>query len=180
MIPELTMRFSDDMIVLEKWKPNKPISLIYFDGDKERFYVKRFLIEREDKIENVISEHPKSYLELVSTDWRPMVEIEYPKPRGKDPKPNLQIDIEGFIAVKGIKAQGNQLTSEKVKNINTLEPLPYEEPIVHDTRDIEVVDEEDVIPSKAQKTKKTTSKSSATEDSSEPSSIDEEGQTSLF
>ncbi|MFY7730541.1 MAG: hypothetical protein ACOVRN_13555, partial [Flavobacterium sp.] len=33
-----------------------------------------------------------------------------------------------FITVKGIKAQGNQLTAEKVKEINTLEPLPYEEP----------------------------------------------------
>ena len=75
-----------------------------------------------------------------------MVEIEYPKPRGKDPKPSQQINIEDFIAVKGIKAQGNQLSAEKVKNINALEPLPYEEPKAHDTRDIEVIDEEDVKP----------------------------------
>ncbi len=180
VIPELTMRFGDDMIVLEKWKPNKPISVIYFDGEKERYYVKRFLIEKEDKTENVISEHPKSYLEIVSTDWRPKVEIEYPKPRGKDPKPSLQIDVEGFIAVKGIKAQGNQLTSEKIKNINTLEPLPFDEPVVHDTRDMEVVDEEDVLPDKAEKTSKTTKKKSAKKESPQPSSIDEEGQTTLF
>ena len=180
VIPELTMRFGDDMIVLEKWKPNKPLSVIYFDGEKERYYVKRFLIEKEDKTENVISEHPKSHLELVSTDWRPMIEIEYPKPRGKDPKPNLQIDIEGFIAVKGIRAQGNQLTSEKIKNINTLEPLPFDEPVVHDTRDIEVVDEEDVVPDKTQKTTKTAQKKSAKKESPEPSSIDGEGQTTLF
>ncbi len=180
VIPELTMRFGDDMIVLEKWKPNKPLSVIYFDGEKERYYVKRFLIEKEDKTENVISEHPKSYLELVSTDWRPMIEIEYPKPRGKDPKPNLQIDIEGFIAVKGIRAQGNQLTSEKIKNINTLEPLPFDEPVVHDTRDIEVVDEEDVVPDKTEKNTKTAQKKSAKKKSPEPSSIDGEGQTTLF
>ena len=34
--PDLQMHFEDDMIVLEKWIPKKPISVIYFDGEKER------------------------------------------------------------------------------------------------------------------------------------------------
>ena len=182
VIPELTMRFDDDMVVLEKWKPTKPISAIYFDGEKERYYIKRFLVEREDKVEKVISDHSKSFLELISTDWRPRVEIEYPKPRGKDPKPNQQIDIEDFIAVKGIKAQGNQLTAEKVKNINALEPLPFEEPKPHDTRDIEVIDEEDVKPkddgkAKAEAKTKTKPKAKAKADQQEQ---DTEGQIKLF
>ncbi len=180
VIPELTMRFDDDMIVLEKWKPNKPISVIYFDGEKERYYVKRFLVEKEDKVEKVISDHPKSILELVSTDWRPMVEIEFPKPRGKDPKPSQQVDLEQFIAIKGIKAMGNQLTAEKVKNINSLDPLPYEEPEVHDTRDIEVVDEENVVAEKEAKAKVSSKSGTSKKASPEPSSMDDEGQTSLF
>lgn len=102
------------------------------------------MIEQGNKEDLFISEHQKSYLELVSTDWRPQVELEFFKPRGKEAKPNLNIDLEGFIAIKGIKALGNQLTSEKVKNINTLEPLPYEEPIEQEASEIEVVDEEDV------------------------------------
>ena len=56
------------MIVLEKWIPEKPISAIYYDGEKERYYVKRFLIENENKEEIFISEHQKSQLEIVSTD----------------------------------------------------------------------------------------------------------------
>ena len=51
IIPEVTTHFDDDMIVLEKWIPKKPISAIYFDGEKERYYVKRFLIENESKEE---------------------------------------------------------------------------------------------------------------------------------
>jgi topoisomerase-4 subunit A len=144
ILPVLTSRFDDDMIVIEKWNPNKPISAIYWEGEKERFYVKRFLIETELKEEIFITEHPKSYLELVSTDWRPVIEIEFPKPRGKEPKESISIDIEDFIAVKGIKAMGNQLITEKVKNINLLDPLPFEEPAAKDTADIEVVDEENV------------------------------------
>ena len=140
--PTMTTHFEDDMIVLEKWKPNKPLSAIYFDGEKERYYVKRFLIETGNKEEIFISEHPKSILELVSTDWRPVVELEFAKVRGKDQKENQVVDLEDFIAIKGIKALGNQLTAEKLKHVNALEPLPYEEPEVHETDQIEVIDEE--------------------------------------
>jgi len=144
VIPELTMRFDDDMIVLEKWNPKKPLSAIYYEGEKERYYVKRFLIENEGREELFISEHPKSVLELVSTDWRPVAEMEFYKPRGKEAKPNQTVDLEDFIAIKGIKALGNQLTSEKVKSINALDPLPYEEPESKTTAEIEVVDEQAV------------------------------------
>lgn len=142
--PDLLTRFNDDMIVLEKWNPKKPISVVHYEGEKERYYIKRFLIENVSKEELVISEHPKSHLELASTDWRPMIEIEFSKPRGKDAKPNQQVDIENFISVKGIKAVGNQLTSEKVKNINTLPPLPFEEPKEPIPEEMEVIDEESV------------------------------------
>ena len=144
IVPDLNARFDDDMIVLEKWKPNKPISVIYYEGEKERYYIKRFLIEQPNREELVISEHSKSQLELVSTDWRPVVEIVYSKPRGKEAKPNQEVDIEAFISVKGIKALGNQLTALKVKNVNALEALPYEEPKSQAANEIEVVDEEPI------------------------------------
>ncbi|HEY0046951.1 MAG TPA: DNA gyrase/topoisomerase IV subunit A, partial [Flavobacterium sp.] len=38
IIPEITTHFDPDMIILEKWVPNKPISAIYYDGEKERYY----------------------------------------------------------------------------------------------------------------------------------------------
>lgn len=145
--PELTAHFDEDMIVLEKWNPKKPISAAYFDGEKEKYYIKRFLIENENKEDLFISEHPKTYLELVSTDWRPVVEVEFVKPRGKDAKPNQIVDIEDFISVKGFKALGNQLTVDKVKNMNALEPLEYIEEEDVATEEIEVVGEESV-PSK--------------------------------
>ncbi len=140
--PDLLTRFNEDMVVLEKWNPKKPISVVHFDGEKERYYLKRFLVENPNKEEVVISEHPKSFMELVSTDWRPLIELEFVKPRGKDVKPNQQVDVEDFIAIKGIKALGNQLTTEKVKSINALEPLPFEEPEEIRAEDMEVVDEE--------------------------------------
>ena len=136
--PDLTMHFENDMIVLEKWKPNKPISAIYFDGEKERYYIKRFLIETSEKEEVFITEHPKSQLEIVATDYRPIAEIIFSK-RSLE---KMKINLEEFIAVKGIKAQGNQLTKEKIKQVNLLESLPYEEPKEPSVNDLEVVEEE--------------------------------------
>ena len=136
--PDLAMHFEDDMIVLEKWKPAKPISVIYFDGEKERYYVKRFVIETPEKEEEFISDHPKSQLEIVATDYRPIAEVQFSK-RSLE---NEEVNFEEFIAVKGIKALGNQLTTDKIKNVNLLESLPFEEPEEEKSEEIEVVDEE--------------------------------------
>ena len=144
--PELTSRFDQDIIVLEKWNPKKPISAIYWEAEKERYYVKRFLIENEDKEEQFISDHPKSYLELVSTEFLPVVEVVYSKIRGKEQRPSDVVELEDFIAVKGIKALGNQLTTEKVKQINLLDPKPFVAP--EETVSEEVIGEDDRVAEK--------------------------------
>ena len=144
ILPELTAHFDDDMVVIEKWLPKKPISAVYYDGEKDKYFVKRFVIENENKEEVFISENEKSHLEIVSTDWKPMAEVVFAKERGKDQKDSIQVNLEEFIAVKGIKALGNQLTSEKVKQINLLEPLPFEAPEEIPAEEMEVVDETEV------------------------------------
>ncbi|MEJ4089341.1 DNA gyrase/topoisomerase IV subunit A [Galbibacter orientalis] len=151
--PELTMHFESNIIVLEKWNPKKPISAIYFNGERELYYIKRFVIETEGKEESFIPDNSNSRLEIVSTDWRPVADIEFTKERGKDRKPNLEVDIEEFIAVKGINAIGNQLTKDKVNQINLLEPLPFDEPEELQPEEMEVNDEEDVSEENKSKTK---------------------------
>ncbi|WP_299621587.1 DNA gyrase/topoisomerase IV subunit A [uncultured Tenacibaculum sp.] len=136
--PDLAMHFDNDMIVLEKWKPNKPISAIYYDGHKERYYVKRFLLESTDKEETFITDHEKSQLQIVVTDYRPMVEVIF----SKRALPSMKVNFEEFISVKGIKAIGNQLTAAKIRTVKTLESLPYEEPEEEKVENIEVNEEE--------------------------------------
>ncbi len=161
IIPELTSHFDEDMVVLEKWIPNKPISAIYYDGEKERYYVKRFLVETEGKEENFITEHPNSQLEIVATDYRPVAELIFTKVKGVQ-KENQKVDLEDFIAVKGFKALGNQLTTDKLKQVNLLEPLPYEAP-------------EEVIPEELEVAGAT--EIDATE---EDIQLDDDGQITLF
>lgn len=139
--PDMSTHFNDDMIVLEKWIPKKPLSVVYFDGKKQRFFVKRFLVENENKHEKFITEHKDSFLELISTDWKPVIEVVFNKIRNKPQKPNQIIELEQFISIKGIKAIGNQLSSEKIKQINVLEAIEYEPPAEMPADEIEVFDE---------------------------------------
>ncbi|MEO8238692.1 MAG: DNA gyrase/topoisomerase IV subunit A [Flavobacterium sp.] len=143
IIPELSTHFDEDMIVLEKWNPKKPISAIYYDGEKERYFLKRFLVENENKEESFITEHPNSQLEIVSTDYRPVAQLVFAKVKGVQ-KEDLHIDVEDFIAVKGFKAIGNQLTTDKLKQVNLLDPLPYEEPVEEIPEKPELSDDEPV------------------------------------
>ena len=142
--PEITTRFTEDMIVLEKWLPKKPISAIYFDGKKEKYFLKRFLIENENKEETFISLNKNSFLEIVCTDWKPVIELVYNKERNKEQRSNTSIDIEEFISIKGIKAQGNQLTGYKIKQINILESKEHVPPIEVSANEIEVIDENEI------------------------------------
>ena len=143
--PELTTHFNEDMIILEKWIPKKPLSVVYFDSKKEKYFAKRFIIENENREEVFISNSKGSFLELISTDWKPVIEVVFNKIRNKEPKPNLRIVFDEFISVKGIKAQGNQLTPHKVKQVNLLEPLKYIPPVEKPANEIEVVDENVLI-----------------------------------
>jgi topoisomerase-4 subunit A len=97
-------------------------------------------------------------------DYRPMAEVIFSK-RSLD---KLKINFEEYIAIKGIKALGNQLTSDKIKNIDLLDPLPYEEPEINDLEIVgeEIIDkEENKLPD---------------EETPQNTVNDEDGQTSLF
>ena len=123
---DISTHFDDNMIIIEKHNPKKPISAVYFDGNKENFFVKRFLIENLSQKFTFISDHKKSYLEKVSTDWRPQLEVLYKKEKGKERKKDI-IDVENFIAIKGPKSIGNRLSSNKINSVNLLDPLEYTE-----------------------------------------------------
>jgi topoisomerase-4 subunit A len=132
---DIANHFDDDLIHVEKWNPEHPISAVYFDGEKELHYVKRFLIEtKSDKKTVFITEHEKSTLDVVSTSFQPIAKIIYNK-RLRETKdlPDKEIRLDEFIEIKGMKSLGNQLTKLKVKEIELThafkggEPWPKEE-----------------------------------------------------
>ena len=124
---DLGNRFDDEYLVLEKWKPEQPVTCIYFDGEKDIYFIKRFLFENNINVQTFMpSEHPKSFIENVIVANGATAEIIFAKDKGKDRDPET-VNIDEFITVKGIKAIGNQFTKFKVKTINVNIPEPEEE-----------------------------------------------------
>ncbi|WP_312195715.1 DNA gyrase/topoisomerase IV subunit A [Epilithonimonas vandammei] len=139
---DLMNRFDDDYLILEKWNPEQPITCIYFDGEKDKYFVKRFLLEATSNVQSFFAnDHPKSFLEFVTTHSGATAEIVFPKIKDKQ-KDAEMVDLDEFIAVKGIKAIGNQLTKEKVKSINITIPEPPE--IIEEEPEQEVKNEDEV------------------------------------
>ncbi len=124
MTPELTLHFDKEQLILEKWIPTKPITAVYFDPFKKRTFLKRFLIENQNKEDLFLKD--KSELLFVTTEGRPVLEIKFSKQkRGEDPPKSILVNAEEFISIKGIKAIGNQLTDKKVRSVTLNESLPY-------------------------------------------------------
>ncbi len=141
---DLSNHFDEDMIHIEKLHPERPISTVYFDVEKELHFVKRFLCEvTTDKKVSFISEAEGSYMDVVSTAYRPIVKIVYNKLL-KETKnlPDNDVQIADFIDVKGMKAQGNQLTKLKVKEIVLTHSIEGEEPWPEDIVEVDVTSHE--------------------------------------
>ncbi|MEY3968684.1 MAG: hypothetical protein RL137_1590 [Bacteroidota bacterium] len=122
---DLATHFDEDMIHIEKWIQDRPISAVYYDAEKELHYVKRFTCEvTQDKRVSYISEALGSYLDVVSTAYRPEARIIFNKLL-KETKnlPDQVLNLADLIEVKGMKAQGNQMTKMKVKEIVLTHPI---------------------------------------------------------
>ena len=139
--PDVNMHFPEHMVSLEKWIPEKPISAIYFNGAKDRYFIKRFTAGSQNTDQKFIPDGSKVQLEMISTEWKPVIEITFSK-SGKNIRDNEIKHIEEIISVKGIKAIGNQLSSYKIKNIDQLEPLEYTPPEKLGLNELEVKSEE--------------------------------------
>ncbi len=124
---ELSMKFGDDLIHIEKWYPERPVAAVYWDGAKELYYVKRFLAETSGKRVLFISEAEGSELAVVSIGVNPRINISYNKhlKATKNLKDKEEV-VNELIDVKGVKAQGNQLTKLKVKEITLIPPAEDE------------------------------------------------------
>jgi topoisomerase-4 subunit A len=106
---EVNQRFDADLIVeLQKFDPEKTVTAIYLDNEKQQFNVKRFRIETTT-VNNrfqFIREAEGNRLEAVATVEKPIVEIK--SGRGTQARVS-KVRIHDFVEVMGWKAVGTKL-----------------------------------------------------------------------
>lgn len=107
----------NDVIKLYKLTKNTIVSAIYFDGENQNYYAKRFQIETTSlgKKFSFLSDHPKSKLLAASADEQVQVKIHYVK---ADKKEETSVyDLDMLAEVRGWKALGNRLPYAKIKSV---------------------------------------------------------------
>jgi topoisomerase-4 subunit A len=117
---DLSTRFDEDLILIEKFDPEMVVTAVYWEGEKEQYNVKRFHPEIAQKPVEFITEHDNSRLEFATTHPTPIAKIQFDK-RSSDLE-DEDVDLAEFISIKGITAMGNRLTPHKVKAIDRFEP----------------------------------------------------------
>lgn len=127
---DLATHFEEDLIHIEKWHPDHPISCVYYDPERDLHFVKRFLCEvTSDKMVSFLPEAEGARMDVVSTAYRPKVNIVFNKLlKATKNLPDKEVEIADFIDIKGMKAIGNQLTKLKTKEIQLVGPIEGEEP----------------------------------------------------
>ncbi len=121
---ELSNHFEDDLLVIEKFNPNKVFSAVYFDASQNFYYIKRFAIEPTEKPVNFIGEHPDSKLIRITEVEYPRLELKFGGSNSN--RDNEIIEVAEFIGVKSYKAKGKRLSNYEVALVKELEPLEIE------------------------------------------------------
>src|SRR5690606_31424912 len=89
---DLGQRFEhNDIAIIEKYRPDVPVTAIYWDNDKKQYSVKRFHIETQTLRSKFlfIKEGNKNRLELVTTHKDPIVGVWV----GKTKKDAVEVDV---------------------------------------------------------------------------------------
>ncbi len=118
--------YEDNIMIIEKWNPNKVWSLALIDADNNNFYyVKRFCMEATKKHQNFVGENAKNQMLILTDQAYPRLLVTF---GGADAyREPLEIDVESFIGVKGFKAKGKRISTWNIHKIEQLEPLRTEE-----------------------------------------------------
>ena len=128
--PELSTQFKGMPLLIERWIKEKPITLVYYDENKKEYFIKRFLIENQNRELPYLREGAKMI--FITTEWRPIINIQFKKNKGEELNQEKKINVEEFIDIKGFKANGNRLLTEKkysrrkINKISLFESLPLE------------------------------------------------------
>jgi topoisomerase IV subunit A len=124
---DLSNHYEDNILVIEKFRPEKVYSVVYWDAEQKFYYVKRFVIEESEKPQCFINEDPESKLISITEVEYPRLEIHF---GGKHKDRNNEIiEVAEFIGVKSYKAKGKRLTSFMVDNIHEIEPVIKKETV---------------------------------------------------
>ncbi len=118
---DLSNHFDEEIVLMQKFDPEKVYGLVHYDAKSKNYFVKRFVFETQPvgKEVSLISEEPGSKMIFITGNPEAIVQLEIEKGKSKI-KEQLNVDLATLIDVKGIKANGNRLSQHTILQVSLL------------------------------------------------------------
>ncbi len=135
---DIMQHFPDDTICVEKYQPNRVYALCYFDREQGYYYMKRFELELNDKLQFFLSEDGQDDLICKCDSAGAKLILTYKGAHAT--RPADEVDVDSFIAVKSHRAKGKRLTMMEVDTLSFVEAELQAEEVDEELTDDEGVE----------------------------------------
>ncbi len=144
---EATNHYDDNILRIEKFRPQHVFTAILNDADQGYPYIKRFAFEPSAKKQRYLGDNEKSTLIALSDEPGARFEVKFGG--ADDFREPLIVDADSFIGVKSLKAKGKRLTTFEIAQVTEIEPNPEIEPAQIETDDDDDVEREVLEPDRS-------------------------------
>lgn len=123
----LTTRFDlKETLVIEKFEPQKPLSVLYLDGERQTTYARRFLVDTTtlgQRFDFIPTQHADTQMLFFSTHAQPKVSYQLRPKTGKPIAGELDF---ADVDISGRTTLGKKITEHKLQKIADISPQTQE------------------------------------------------------
>ena len=120
---DLTAHFDQNIWRIEKFNPEKVWSLAMWNADLGYYYGKRFQLDAQTKLQNILGENSDSKMTILTDREEAMFKITFVD----ETKGDMEVLMSEFIEVKSPKAKGKRFSTLEITKIEDITPEPIDE-----------------------------------------------------
>ena len=117
---DLTAHFDQNIWRIEKFDSEKIWSLAMWNAELGYFYGKRFVLDAQTKLQNMLGENSDSKMTLLTDQEGAIFKITF----AEETKAPLEIIMSEFIEAKSPKAKGKRFSTLEIAKIEDITPAP--------------------------------------------------------
>ena len=121
---DLTAHFDQNIWRIEKFDSEKVWSLAMWNADLGYYYGKRFQMDAQAKLQNMLGENSDSKMTILTDREEAIFRITFVD----ETKPAIEVQMSEFIEAKSPKAKGKRFSTLDIAKIEDITPEPEPEP----------------------------------------------------
>ena len=137
---DLTAHFDQNIWRIEKYDSEKVWSLAMWNADLGYYYGKRFLMDAQTKLQNILGENSDSKMTILTDREEALFKITF----ADENRPPIEVLMSDFIEAKSPKAKGKRFSTLDIAKIEDITPEP--EVVEPETEEDSETEEETIAP----------------------------------